>query len=47
MALPYFKDNFFTAQSKPLIDMRNPMFQDIELSIMKYPPIQAWLVTEV
>ena len=47
MAVPNFKDYFYAAQIKPLTNLCNPMYQarwkNIELSIMKDPPIIAML----
>ena len=47
MGLPNFKDYFYAAQTKPLINICSPNFgsrwKDIELSIMEDPPIHAVL----
>lgn len=47
MALPNFKDYFYAAQIRPLINLCNPSFQarwkDIELSTLVDPPVQAIL----
>lgn len=47
MALPHFRDYFYAAQTKYLINICNPTYQarwkDIELSIMNDPPTQAVL----
>uniref|UniRef100_A0A671X9Z4 Reverse transcriptase domain-containing protein n=1 Tax=Sparus aurata TaxID=8175 RepID=A0A671X9Z4_SPAAU len=50
MSLPNFKDYFFAAQTRPLINLCNPSFQarwkDIELSSLVDPPIQAALLDQ-
>lgn len=47
MALPYFKDYFYAAQTKYLVNLCNPTYQakwkDIEITLMNDPPLQAIL----
>lgn len=47
MALPHFKDYYYAAQIKPLINTGIPSFhgswKDTELNIMNVPPVHAVL----
>lgn len=51
MALPNFKDYFYAAKSKSIINLCKPTFQvrwkSIELSIMNDPPIHAVLAHKI